>query len=111
MTTTMTKMTSGSGQGALLEEGGLGGHRAAEGSRGEAWTSGADTGLAAGESKKIGDLLGEDAFAFHPRPESWVIEPPPANRPDPVEHLIFSRGPVLGEPCFEEGSDRVWQPE
>ena len=108
---TTTRMTSGSGRGVLLEERGLRRRRAAKGSRGEAWTSGADTRLAAGEGKKIGDLLGKDPFAFHPRPEPWVIEPAAANRPDAIEHLIFSRGPMLGEPCLEEGSDRVRQPE
>ena len=112
MTTTMTTTDgSGSGQGALLEEGGLGRSRAAEGGGGEIRTSRNDTGLAAGEGEEVGDLLGEDAFAFHPGAEPWVVEPAAANRPDAIEHLVFSRRPMLGEPCFEEGSDRVWQPE
>ena len=111
MTTTITKMTSGSGPGALLEERGLGGHRAAEGGGGEIRATRDDACLSTGKRVEIGDLLGKDPFTFHPGAEPWVIEPAAANRPDAIEHLVFSRGPVLGEPCLEEGSDRVRQPE
>src|SRR3990172_12580127 len=95
----------------LLEERGLGGGGATECRRGNVRAARADAGLAACQAEQVLYLLGEDPFALHPRAEPRIIEPSSPDRPDAIEHLVFSRWPVLGEPCFEDRGDRVRQPE